>query len=79
MKSFPSKVPLHTLITRDIVAWRNSNSSKNRESLLSAVFEMATLDWAQVSLRERSVTSLATKKVIKGKGLYLQEHENYLN
>ena len=45
MKSFPSEVPLHTLITRDIATWRNSrnisNQSKNREiSLLSAVFEL---------------------------------------
>lgn len=50
MKSFPSEVPLHTLITRDIATWRNSrnisNSSKNREiSLLSAVFEMARIEW----------------------------------
>ena len=50
MKSFPSEVPLHTLITRDIATWRNSrnisNSSKNREiSLLSAVFEVARIEW----------------------------------
>lgn len=50
MKSFPAKMPLHTLITRDIATWRNSrnisNSSKNREiSLLSAVFEKARIEW----------------------------------
>lgn len=50
MKSFPSAMPLHTLITRDIATWRNSrnisNSSKNREiSLLSAVFEVARIEW----------------------------------
>ncbi len=50
MKSFPSTTPLHMLITRDIATWRNSrnisNSSKNREvSLLSAVFEVARVEW----------------------------------
>ena len=50
MKSFPSNAPLHSLITRDIASWRNSrnisNSSKNREiSLLSAIFEMARIEW----------------------------------
>ena len=50
MKSFPSKMPLHMLITKDIVGWRDkrniSNSSKNREiSLLSAIFEKARIEW----------------------------------
>ena len=50
MKSFPSKRSLNSLITKDIATWRRSrdisDSSKNREiSLLSAVFEVARIEW----------------------------------